>query len=139
MGLEWMGSVLTANDCTIESFACVCVVLYLYTCALALLLGIYSGCFLLIYELNFCEGELFFPSWFSFGRVFCSTRPRFHRSHISNMRLDRLERLISKHPFTVFVSGADRTTVPIGMVNARSALSMTNVVCTSRKLRHHMS
>jgi len=89
MGPSWLARILAANDCTVESFAYVCVVFYLYTGAAVLLLGIYSRCFLWIHKLTLCEGRLFLPDWFSFAHVFCGTHPRSSCSHISNMRLDR--------------------------------------------------
>jgi len=89
VGPSQVVSILAASDCAVESFAYVCAVLYLYACAVALLLGMYSRHFLWICELNPCEGELFFPNWFLFRHVFYGTHLRFDCSHISNMRLDQ--------------------------------------------------
>ena len=71
--------------------------------------------------------------------VSCGTRPRSNHSHISNMRLDQFRHLLSRHPFTVFVSGADHMTIPIGMVDVRFLLLITDHLHTSCGFRHHVS
>lgn len=53
------------------------------------------------------------PDFFTFDRIFPQPQRRRHRSHWSNIRLDRFQRLIQTKPFTIFVLGANRRSVPV--------------------------
>ncbi|KAJ3832704.1 hypothetical protein F5878DRAFT_646546, partial [Lentinula raphanica] len=56
--------------------------------------------------------QAFYPSIVKLHQVIPFTSFRYHRSHISHMRIDRFERLLTQPLFTVFVEGAT-TTIPI--------------------------
>jgi hypothetical protein len=61
---------------------------------------------------------MLFPQFFRFHHVLeLLDKRRYHRSHISHMRQDRLRRLVKHNYYTIFVLGAGGRSVPIGAYN----------------------
>jgi len=60
-------------------------------------------------------GTILFPRQILIKRAFnlLTTRYRYHQSHVSRMRLDRLNHLHQANVFTVFVLGPDNESIPI--------------------------
>jgi hypothetical protein len=67
------------------------------------------------YLLIIPTGTILFPRQILIKRAFdlLTTRYRYHQSHVSRMRLDRLNRLHQANVFTVFVLGPDNESIPI--------------------------
>ena len=61
-------------------------------------------------------GQTLAPRQFVFHQIFNTTGWHIwrHRSHISFMRQDRAQKLFNQGPFTVFILGAEKVSIPIG-------------------------
>jgi hypothetical protein len=57
---------------------------------------------------------MMFPRFFKFERIAkLAVHRRFHRSHFTHIRQDRLRALMKNSHYTIFVLGAKRQSVPI--------------------------
>ena len=84
--------------------------------------------------LTWVIAQIIAPRWFVFDRIFCYYTTWRHCSHVSFMRHDQIQRFINEHPFTVFILGGDRVSIPIGMfciLLSGELFSLCNLVVTA--------
>ncbi|KAF5342711.1 hypothetical protein D9758_015876 [Tetrapyrgos nigripes] len=74
--------------------------------------------------LSFLWVHLLCPELLSLSRLFVQLSFRYHRSHISQMRLDRYARLMKTFPdlITIFVTGIAQTSIPL-LISKNASIS----------------
>ncbi|KAF5332340.1 hypothetical protein D9758_017443 [Tetrapyrgos nigripes] len=70
--------------------------------------------------------QLLFPAGFHLQQVRPTQSFRYHRTHVSHMRIDRFRRLTQAQPFTIFAQGFGKKSIPILVTSNMNVADIKN-------------